>query len=82
MEVHFTPEMEARLERLASETGRAKEEFVQDATAGYLDELAQLRNMLDRSYDDLKSGKAKLIPGDEVEAYFEAKIAAHRSRHS
>jgi hypothetical protein len=36
------------------------------------------REMLDSRYDDLKSGKVKPIPGDEVEAYFREKSAAAR----
>jgi predicted DNA-binding protein len=34
MEVQFTPEIQARLDELANETGRSKDEFVQDAMAG------------------------------------------------
>lgn len=82
MEVHFTPEIQARLDRLASETGRSKDEFVQDAMAGYFDELAQVREMLDNRYDDIKSGRVKLIPGEEVIARLRAKSAVRRSQHS
>jgi len=82
MEVHFTPEIEARLDQLVTETGRAKEEFVQDAMAGYFDELVRVREKLDSRYDDIRSGKVKLIPGEEVEAYFREKSAARRSQSS
>src|SRR5262245_48749232 len=68
MEVHFTPDIEAKLHAPATETGRAADEFVQDALAGYLEELAQVRSMLDRRYDDIKSGRVKPIDG---EAFFE-----------
>jgi hypothetical protein len=51
---------------------------VQDVVDGYFDELAQTREMLDSRYDDLKSGRVKPIPGDEVEAYFREKSAAAR----
>jgi hypothetical protein len=34
--------------------------------------------MLDSRYDDLKSGRVKPIPGDEVEAYFREKSATAR----
>jgi predicted DNA-binding protein len=34
MEVQFTPEIQARLDELANETGHSKDEFVQDAMAG------------------------------------------------
>ena len=82
MEVYLSPEIQAKLDRLASDTGRAKDEFVQDAMAGYFDELASVREMLDKRYDELKSGKVKPIPADEVKAHFEAKSAAHPSRRS
>ena len=36
------------------------------AVAGYFGELAQLRRTLDIRYDDVKSGKVKLIPVEEA----------------
>ena len=42
---------------LAASTGRAPDELVEDAMSGYLAELSQLRNTLDRRYDQIKSGK-------------------------
>jgi len=33
--------------------------------AGYFDELARTREMLNSRYDDLKSGKVKPIDGEE-----------------
>src|SRR5271157_5607226 len=80
MEVHFTPDVEKKLNELAAQSGRAADELLQDALAGYFDELVRTRDMLDRRYDELKSGKVKPIPGDEVEAYFREKSAARRSR--
>ena len=82
MEVHFTPHTKARLEQLQAETGLSTDELVEDAMAGYFDELAQAREMLDRRYDDLKSGKVKPIPGDEVVARLRAKSEARRSQRS
>ena len=78
MEVHFTPELERRLNDLASLTGRGAGELVQDAVAGLVDELGEAVQMLDSRYDDIKSGTVKLIPGEEVEAYFREKSAAAR----
>lgn len=57
MEILLTPEVQAKLDQLAGETGRAQDEFVQDALAGYFDELAQVRGMLDSRYDDLEGGR-------------------------
>ena len=78
MEVQFEPEVQAKLERIARESGRAAVELVQDAVAGYVDELVGTREMLNSRYDDIKNGKVKLIPGDQVEAYFREKSAAAR----
>jgi predicted DNA-binding protein len=75
MEVHFPPELEAKLNDLATETGRATDEVVRDAVAGYFDDLAQLRNTLDRRYDELQSGEAELVDGEEVFARLRRKSA-------
>jgi predicted DNA-binding protein len=68
MEVHFTPDLEKKLNELAAKTGRGADEIVQDVVAGYVDELAGVREMLDGRYDDLKSGRIKPVDG---EAFFE-----------
>lgn len=49
---------------MAVATGRAADELLQDAMAGYFEELAELRQELDARYDDFKSGKGKAIDGD------------------
>jgi hypothetical protein len=69
MEVYFSPDVEAKLHALVMETGRAADEFVQDALIGYFEELAQVRAMLDSRYDEIKSGQVKPIDG---EAFFES----------
>ncbi len=78
MEVQFEPAVQAKLDRIARDSGRDAVQLVQDAVAGYVDELAETREMLDSRYDDIKSGKVKLIPGEELEAYFREKSAAAR----
>ena len=78
MEVQFTPDVERKLNELATKSGREPAELLQDALVGYFDEVAQTRQMLNSRYDDLKSGRVKPIPGDEVEAYFREKSAAAR----
>ena len=45
MEVHFTPEIEKKLNELAAQSGRPTDELVQDAVAGMFDELAETRAM-------------------------------------
>lgn len=68
MEVRLKPETESRLQELAAQTGRAPDELVEDAMVGYLQELANTRQMLDGRYDDIKNGRVKPIAG---EAFFE-----------
>jgi len=60
------PNWKPKLDWLASETGREKNEFVLDAMAGYFNELAQVRETLDSRYDELLSGKVKPMDGEEA----------------
>jgi hypothetical protein len=81
MEANLTPEVQAKLEQMARDSGRGSDELVEDAVIGLIDELAYTREMLDRRYDDLESGRVKAIPGDEVFARLRAKSAARRAEH-
>ena len=63
-----------------SQSGRGTEDLLQDALAGYLDDLAQTRNMLNSRYDDLKSGRVKPVDGEEALARLQAKTEAQRNR--
>ncbi len=65
MEVHFAPELQAKIDQWVSETGRTVDELVEDAMAIYMTEVAQTREMLNSRFDDLKSGKVKPISGEE-----------------
>lgn len=76
MEVQFTPETEKKLSALAVQSGRGTDDLIEDAMAGYLEEVVQVRDKVDSRYDDLKSGRVKLIPGDEVFARLRAKSEA------
>ena len=66
MELHLRPETESRIQELAAKTGRAADELVEDAMAGYLEELAQTRAMLDRRYEEFSSGNVKPVSGEEA----------------
>ncbi len=68
MEVRFKPDTESRLAELASRSGRATDDLVEDALSGYLAEIAEVREMLDGRFDDIKSGCVKPIDG---EAFFD-----------
>jgi predicted transcriptional regulator len=66
MVVRLKPETESRLQELAATTGRKADELVEDAMAGYLAELTQVRKMLDKRFDDVKSGRVAPIDGEQA----------------
>jgi predicted transcriptional regulator len=68
MEVHLKPETQSRLAALAATSGRAADDLLEDALAGYLQEISELREMLDSRYDEIETGRVKPIDGD---AFFE-----------
>ncbi len=76
----YNPEIQAKLDRWVAETGRAPDELIEDAMAGYFEELARTRETLSSRYDDLKSGRVKPIPGDKVIARLREKSALRRSQ--
>ncbi len=66
MVVNVTPATAKKLNDLAATSGRAPEDIVEDALAGYLEEVTSVRKTLDSRYDDLKSGRVEPIDGEEV----------------
>ncbi len=82
MEVHFTPDVEKKLNDLAAQSGRRTDDLVQDALAAYLEELAQARDMLHQRYDGLKHGRVKPIDGEEALRLLKAKTEAQRKRQT
>jgi predicted DNA-binding protein len=82
VKVNFRPETESRLQELAAKTGRALDDLVEDAMAGYLQELAQVRETLDSRYDDLKDGSVKAVDGEEAFARLRRKSEDRRSGRS
>ena len=82
MEVHFTPDVQAKLEKMARDTGRGSDELLEDAVIGLYDDLTFTRDTLSSRYDDLESGRVKPIPGDEVFARLRAKSAVRRAERS
>jgi predicted DNA-binding protein len=78
MELHLRPETESRIQEIAEKTGRPAGDLVEDAMAGYLQELAQTREMLDGRYDELTSGQVKPLNGEEAFAALRRKSEARR----
>jgi hypothetical protein len=79
MEVHFTPEVQAKLEQMARDTGSRSDELVENVVTDFFHDLGLTRQTLDRRYDDLESDRVQPIPGDEVFARLRAKSAARRA---
>jgi len=79
MEVHFRPDTESRLQELASKSGRPPSDLIEDAMAGYLQELGQVRDMLDGRYEDLKTGRVKPVDGDDAFARLRQKSKERRA---
>ncbi len=80
MEVNFRPETESRLQELAQQTGRAPNDLIEDAMAGYLKELGETHHMLDARYDDLKSGRVKPVDSETAFGALRRKSQERRSR--
>jgi predicted transcriptional regulator len=79
MEVRLKPELQAKLDQMAIETGRPSDELVEDAVSGFFDELAQTREMLNRRYNETNNGLVQLIDGEEAFARLKAKTDAQRT---
>jgi predicted DNA-binding protein len=80
MEVRLRPETESRLQELANQSGRTPNDLVEDAMAAYLQEIADVRGMLDSRYDDLKSGRVNAVDGDTALADLRRKSNQRRAR--
>ena len=80
MEVQFTPDVKAKLDQMARETGRRSDELVQDAATGLFDELAFTREILERRYRDLETGRVLPIEGEEAYRRLMAKTEEQRRR--
>ena len=81
MEVHFKPEVQAKRDQMARESGRPSDELVENVVADFFDDVATTRATLDRRYDDLERARVKPTAGDEVFARLRAKSAARRAQH-
>jgi len=79
MEVNFRPETESRLQDLASKSGSPPSDLIEDAMAGYLQEVAQVQEMLDGRYDDVKNGRVQLVDGEQAFANLRQKSKERRA---
>lgn len=65
MEIHFSPEVQAKLDQMAHDSGRPSGQLIEDALLGYFEELAHKREMLDSRYDDLENSRVEPIEGEQ-----------------
>lgn len=82
MDVTFASDVERRLIEYAQHRGKTPEELVELAVLAMLDEVEDARTMLDIRYDAVRRGEVRLIPGEEVEARFAAKLKSAKRRLS
>ncbi len=79
MKVHLAPETAKKLSNLTATSGRTADDIVEDALAGYLDEVASVRKTLDGRYADLKSRRVTPIDGEEALTKLREKSDRRRS---
>ena len=72
MEISLTPEMEARLTQLASQSGKRKEEVVQELISNYLEHDAWFRQEVAKGLASLDRGES--VPHDEVGRRMERRL--------
>jgi predicted transcriptional regulator len=66
MEVHFSPELEAKLNRVATENGSGADEYVQQLVEHYLDHDEWFRQNVKKSFERLD--RSEFLTHDEVGA--------------
>lgn len=75
-------ELRAKAEEWMAKTGRPFEELVEELMDGYFKEQAEAGEMLDSRYDDIVSGKVKMIDGEEAFRQLMAKTEARRKHRA
>ena len=71
MEVYFTSDLEEKLQALAAESGREAGALVQEAVAGYVDELADVRAHIEEGF--LQAERDELIDGAQARREIQAR---------
>ncbi len=79
MEVPFSPDEQTKIDQIASRAGQGAAQFVREVMTSYLEELNEVREMLNTRYDDIQSGRVKPIDGEEAFARLRLKS---RERHA
>ena len=74
MEVHFTPELQAKLDRVAAENSSAADQYVQQLVEHYLDHDVWFRQKVKTSLERLDGGE--FITHEEMGARIEKKFGS------
>jgi predicted transcriptional regulator len=69
MEVHFTPELQAKLAHLATQQGRDTDELVQDVLTRYLEEETRFLEAVEKGIAAAERGE--FIEEEEMDARIE-----------
>ena len=80
MEVRLNPTLQAKMDEWVEQTGRPADELAEDAIAGYFEEVAQMSATVNSRHDDIKSGRVKLIDGEEAFARLRTMGEARRAK--
>ena len=76
MEVNFTPEQQAKLAQIATNSGTVPERLVTNVVARYLDKEARFLATVEKGIAAAERGE--FIEEEEMDARVEARIAAAR----
>jgi RHH-type transcriptional regulator, rel operon repressor / antitoxin RelB len=63
--VELPKEIETRLERLATKTGRSKADYVREAILEHLDDLEDI-HLAEARLEDIHAGRTQTIPLEDV----------------
>ena len=73
MPLHLTPELEQRLEQVAAQTGRAREELAHEVLDRFLTEQEEILAAIKEGDDDIAAGR--VLAHEEVVARFEKRFS-------
>jgi predicted transcriptional regulator len=65
MEVNLTPDTERKRLDLAATSGRGTDDLIEDAVAGYYDDVLQTRQHIEEGY--LQAERGELIGGEQAQ---------------
>ena len=63
--IRLPREIEARLERLAQETGRTKTYYAREAILQHLDELEDVY-LAEKTLEEIRAGREKTVPIEQI----------------